>query len=41
MSVFNEKNKFKKEKLCKRKRDFYINNKITLISSIRLSKVRS
>ena len=40
MSVYNEDNKFKKKKLCKREKGLYVNRKITLksINLIELSK---
>ena len=41
MGVCNEDNKFKKKRLYKRERDLYVGSRITLISPIELSRVRS
>ena len=41
MGVYNENNKFKKERLCKREEGLYVSNKTTLIGPIKLNKIRS
>ena len=45
MNVYNENNKFKKKKLCKRKKGLYVDYKITLIriklSDVKESRIRS